>query len=800
MFIRKAKDGSDLRTCLCIRRIASSRFLLLPAVLFVAMLVTPIDAMGSSHRDRPAFNVAVMSSAADRVTGVDARLHIEVPRTVPLHQVRVLVNGNDQRDHFLVMPGTRTLSGVVDGLLMGDNTVEVAPNGRHWRGGLGRPDVVTLTLTNHPRIGPVFSGFHQYPFVCTVQKHGLGQAIMDNDSVGFPVYATDGDGNPTEEITGYSKDCSAETLLQYVYKSTGGGFQTYLPGDPKPVDMAQTTTMDGDTVDYFVRWERGTINRFIYSIATLTPFDMNPDRLDTSSWNGRLIYYFQGGVAIGHDQGDPSFSRMLYDYGLSQGYAIAYSTGNKTGTHYNLQLGGETALMVKERFIELYDTPVYTVGVGGSGGGIQQYVYGQNHKSLIDAAIPQYSYPDMVTQTIHVGDCELMEFYMDVLDGANPRWQDWTSRTLLEGMNASNTVFNPFTQALGNSECVNGWRGLSPLALNPLYGFVDGQELIEPQVAVASIEWTHFGDLVNIYGVGDDGYARSFWDNVGVQYGLDAVTSGAITPQEFMLANHIVGGWKDQPDMVQEGSPFFPPGVIDFSDWDPWSARNQNFSMDPTTPAPRTEGDLLAMQRAYEAGLVFMGDMEIPIIDWRNYLERELDMHNSHQSFAARQRLRVGQGSSDNQVIWFTDTDDDPRYDQTPEAFQVMDEWMRNIHGNPQLGVAANKPADAVDRCFDADGIEIAAGDDVWGGILDDDPEGACTTQFPVYGTSRIVADGPFKGSIFKCALQPVSAAIARGLYGVWTPSPVEQAMLEQIFPDGVCDFDQPDAGLPPGW
>ncbi|MCJ7558116.1 MAG: DUF6351 family protein, partial [Gammaproteobacteria bacterium] len=533
---------------------------------------------------------------------------------------------------------------------------------------------------------------------------------------------------------------------------------------------------------------------------TLTPFDMDPDGLDTSSWNGKLIYYFQGGVAIGHDQGDPSFSRMLYDYGLSQGYAIAYSTGNKTGTHYNLQLGGEAALMVKERFIELYDTPVYTVGVGGSGGGIQQYIYGQNHKGLIDAAIPQYSYPDMVTQAIHVGDCELMEFYMDVLDGANPRWQDWPSRTLLEGMNASNTVFNPFTQSLGNSECINGWRGLSPLALNPRYGFVDGQELIEPQAAVAAIQWTHFGDLVNIYGVGDDGYARSSWDNVGVQYGLDAVASGAITPQEFMMLNHIVGGWKDQPEMDQEGSPFFPPGVIDFGNWDPWSARNQNFSMDPTTPAPRTEGDLTAMQNAYLAGLVFMGDMEIPIIDWRNYLERQLNMHNSHQSFAARQRMRDGQGSSDNQVIWFTDTDGGSEFDQTPEAFQVMDEWMRNIHDNPHLGVAGNKPTDAVDRCFDADGNEIAAGDDVWDGILDDDPEGTCTTQFPVYRTSRIVAGGPFKGSIFKCALQPVSTAIARGLYGAWTPSPDEQAKLEQIFPDGVCDFDQPDAGLPPGW
>ncbi|HET9243478.1 MAG TPA: DUF6351 family protein [Gaiella sp.] len=53
------------------------------------------------------------------------------------------------------------------------------------------------------------------------------------------------------------------------------------------------------------------------------------------------------------------------------------------------------------------------MGVGASGGAIQQYVYGQNHPGLIDARIAQYSYPDMVTQTIHVGDCELLERWMD---------------------------------------------------------------------------------------------------------------------------------------------------------------------------------------------------------------------------------------------------------------------------------------------------------------------------------------------------------------------------------------------------
>jgi len=767
--------------------------LLLVAVsLNTAVLAFPHAARPAiASEPRPAFAVQVVSSAPDQVTGGDARLHIEVPKTVPPHQVEVWVNGTDQSDHFSLIPETRTLSGVVNGLGLGENTVTVRPNGR----GQGRPDAVDLILANHPITGPVFSGPHQHPFICSVQRHGLGQPIVDNPSEGFPVFAG-------SDIIGYSKDCSAETLVAYMYMSTAGAFQPYDLGGDRPPDMAQTTTLDGLTVDYIVRWERGTINRFIYSLAMLAPFDSSPDDLDRSAWNGKLIYYFQGGVAIGHDQGDPSGSRMLYHDGLSLGYAVAYSTGTKTGTHYNLVLGGETALMVKERFVELYDVPAYTVGVGGSGGGIQQYVYGQNHKGLIDAAIPQYSYPDMVTQAVHIGDCELLEFYMDVLDAANPRWQTWSNRTLLEGLNANDTVFNPYTQAVGASECVMGWRGLSPLAMNPWYGYAEGQELYEPPEAVAAIEWSHFGDLVNIFGVAGDGFARNYWDNVGVQYGLSAVASGEITPDEFLRLNATVGGWKNEPDMVQEGCPFVPPGCTDPTMWDPWSYRNQVFSMDGgLTPAPRTDGDLDAMRAAYQSGLVFVGDIDIPIIDWRHYLEDTLDMHNAHQSFAARQRIRDFQGSSNNQVIWFTDIGPaGPEFDQTPEALAVIDEWMGNIRANPGAGVGGNKPPRAVDRCFNADGSEIAAGHDVWNGILNGDPAGACTQRFPVYSTSRIVAGGPFRGSMFKCHLMPVADAIAAGAYGVWTPTPQEQAMLESIFPGGVCDFSQPDAGLPPGW
>jgi hypothetical protein len=148
-------------------------------------------------------------------------------------------------------------------------------------------------------------------------------------------------------------------------------------------------------------------------------------------------------------------------------------------------------------------------------------------------------------------------------------------------------------------------------------------------------------------------------------------------------------------------------------------------------------------------------------------------------------------------VIWFTAASPVPLYDQTPEAFEVIDEWMANLRANPELGVAGNKPARAVDRCFDITGAEIAAGDDVWNGILDDEPAGACTQIFPPFESSRIVAGGPISGGIFKCGLQSVDSAIAAGVYGTWVPSTAERARLLEIFPSGVCDWSQGDVGRP---
>jgi Tannase-like family of unknown function (DUF6351) len=711
--------------------------------ILAGLVLAALAAAPAAARD---VDVDVLSGRADQVSGGDALVRVEGPKG-RLDDLRVLRNGSDVTRAFALRG--RALVGLVDGLRLGRNKISVYDHRRR---------LASARLENHPIEGPIFSGPHQRPFVCKTNRPavGLGEPLVDNqEGDGFRVLAPDG------STAGWSRNCSVATRVDWLYRSTAGGNLRPLPPGPLPADVASTTTLDGRTLPFVVRRERGTINRFIYSLAMLA--DPAAAETDTSRWNRRLVYFFDGGVGIGRSQGEPGGSALNADL-LGSGYAIAHSSGTRTSVHYNMVLGGETALMTKERFVERYGVPLYTVGIGGSGGAIQQYLYGQNHPGLLDGAIPTHSYPDMVTQTIHVGDCELLERYMDVTDAANPKWRDWDNREWLEGLNSS--------RALNSSECVRGWRGLTPLAMNPLFGTAGpGTERMDPGV-MAAVHWTHWEDVKNVYGVGPDGYARQTWDNVGVQYGLKALTDGNITPAEFLDLNAKVGSWKDPGDMVQEGAPFLP------GSFDPWSLRNQRTG----DPPPRRAGSIPAMNAAYGKGLYFDGDIDIPIIDWRPYLEEELDMHNSHQSFASRRRMLDHDRRASNQVIWFSQ----PGTSKTLEAFQVMDEWLLD-----------RRPPEATDRCFTAAGDEIAHGSRVWDGILDSRPDGACTAAFPLHSTSRIVAGGPLRGGVYKCALQPVSKAIARGLYGSWSPSMAERERLEEIFPTGVCDYTKPDQGRP---
>jgi len=651
---------------------------------------------------------------------------------------------------------------------------------------------------------PTYSDHLDYPFACRTEISGLGQPLVDNhDGAGIPVYAVDESGTKTDQIVGYSKDCSLNTKVYYYYRSRESAEFMPLAGQRQDVDELR---IDGQTVPFVVRIEIGTINRHVYVIALLRGPNDTPEEPDLKYWNRKLIYQFRGGVGIGRRQGriTPDYIPDRRQQQLRQGFAIAYSTANQSSNSYDIELAEDTVARVKRQFSARYGEPYYTIGVGGSGGAIQQYLIGQNRPDLLNGGVALYSYPDMITQTTKVMDCELLEYYFDVVDAHNEKWRSWSQRAWIEGFNARDDVPNEFEllralQALsqgqwpnwsgGQTECTRSWRNLTPQIANPRYNYF--ASLFAPDV-IRKVPWTYWDNLKRVYGTDENGLARRTYDNVGVQYGLAALKQQLITITEFLRLNDAVGGWKPAIDMLPERYWLSRAALSSLADFSVWSDHNMNGKGSDGDPARRSEGDESAIAAAYRSGQVFIGRLSIPIIDFRHYLEPELDMHHTLQSFSARLRMLRSQGSAATQVIWSARKPFAP----LGEAIDVLDHWLENMRSNPDLSVVDARPEEATDRCFSETGQVIASGETVWDGVWNGKNNGVCMDKYPIFSNPRIVAGDDYAGDIFKCHLQSVDEAIANHVYAPIDMSAYREE-LHRIFPNGVCDYTRGDAARP---
>ncbi|MDK1310631.1 DUF6351 family protein [Pseudoalteromonas ardens] len=635
----------------------------------------------------------------------------------------------------------------------------------------------------------LYSGPNQYPFFCMTQESELGQPLVDNQQgLGIPVYSG-------EQVIGYSKDCSLPSQLFYfTLIEQGGSFSA--------VRLNEETARSHHSSPLF-RVEQGTINRFIYTLVMPISRQEVGNRQGQSQWNKKLIYQFNGGSGIGYRQGRQKATRVMTRQAqqLLDGYAVISSSGNKTSYTYNMLLAEDTARRVKRQFVSLYGEPLYTVGIGGSGGGLAQYLIGQNSQGILDGLIPLYSYPDMITQTTYALDCDLLNNYF-TFRADNPKaWRDWERRRLIEGLNAINEFpqkagfLQPLNQLMagfapsfpdGNSECINGYFGLSAFINNPRQGFL--RPFFSDEV-IAQTRWSYWQDLKHIFGTDEQGFGKSTWDNVGVQYGLNALREGHISFDEFIHINHHIGGWKPQSEMRQEeiALPLGTRIPIWLTLWG-----NHNITKASDGPASRHSGSIPAMEQAYRSGQVFIGKVDLPIIDARHYLENELDMHHMSASFYSRVRIAQHKGHSDNHVIWVAHKDHNP----TTAAFAAMDTWLLTMKQNPQLSAAAAKPVSLQDTCFNEDGSIYAAGSSVFDGQWNNKPQGQCQSRFPMFSTSRIQAGGGWAGDLFKCALVSVETAIEKGWYLPFNAR-AHLDILKKTFPEGVCDYTGRDVGRP---
>src|SRR5882672_8661497 len=179
--------------------------------LGAALLVT-----AQAGEDPSNFEIVTLSNRADLISGGDALVEVRVPKTVPLHQVTLLLNGRDVTATFRTDETARVMRGVLTGLVQGQNDFIADSNGR----GHGRPRA-SLTITNHPIGGPVLLGSQTTPWICATPTPVAqsGNTPASNAS-GLTTFAFDA-------------QCNIATEYKLFYRTTTAGCTSGLP-DPSP--------------------------------------------------------------------------------------------------------------------------------------------------------------------------------------------------------------------------------------------------------------------------------------------------------------------------------------------------------------------------------------------------------------------------------------------------------------------------------------------------------------------------------------------------------------------------------------
>lgn len=258
--------------------------------------------------------------------------------------------------------------------------------------------------------------------------------------------------------------------------------------------------------------------------------------------------------------------------------------------------------------------------------------------------------------------------------------------------------------------------------------------------------------MVNLFGRDPStGYANVPFSNVGIQYGLSALQSGQITPQQFADLNAHLGGL------------------------------DVNGDLSPT----RQSGQTIAFQRAYRDGAVDSASNlnQVAIIDLRG--PDPGAFHDVYRTYAMRNRLLRNFGTAANQILWQGPAPliGDPTF--TDAAIFAMDGWLARVHAdqrNVPLSekIVQDKPASVTDRCTDGTGTDVS--------------QAECDAVVQPYGTPRFVAGEPHTDDVLDCQLKPLN----RADYLPVTFTDAQWQELQQAFPNGVCDYSKPGVGQGP--
>jgi hypothetical protein len=592
--------------------------------------------------------IEVLSGRADLISGGDALVRVSLadatrPADVVLSYSR---RGHDvQRDvDGLFSKATRgELRGLVTGLPLGESELSVS---QHVGSAVY---YASITLTNHPIDGPVFSGPQIQPWACAAGTTG--------------------------------KQCSKKPVYTYSYLPvTGGAFRDYDRENPPPSgSIASTTTQTGVTVPFIVRVETGFMDRDEYRVAAL----FQPGK----PWNGlkpqpqfnhKLV--LMHGASCDTEYKTGAAPDVLHEASLGAGFVVAIHALDNPANNCNILTQAESLVMTKERVVEQYGTLRYTIGAGCSGGSLVQQQVANAYPGIYQGISPQCSFTDAWSSAQQYVDYVMLLTYFK-----NPA--RWTPGTVWEPASISQVLGHPnvanplsFTTAIPNSSDPSR-RGQTVVpGLPGLAGRCPGVD--KAQLYSASnprgVKCTLQDYMVNLFGKRKDGFANRGIGNVGIQYGLSGLRQGLLTPAQFVDINTHVGGLDIHGD--------FSTG--------------------------RFAGDLDGLKRAYSAGAVNSGNNldKVAIIDLRG--PDPGAFHDVYRTYAMRARLLRDFGTAGNQVLWRGQVPLMGDAGYKDEAIFALDRWLARVeadHRKVPLAqkILSDKPGDVGDRCTNGAGTSL---------------------------------------------------------------------------------------------
>jgi hypothetical protein len=756
--------------------------------------------------------LAVLSTRAATVTGGDAL--IGVRGVTDEETVTIRANGRDVTDAFApepdeYNPGRTLLVGLVDGLRDGDN--QIILHASHPAHGVR---TARLPVRNHPITGPVFSGPHQEPFVCRVAD------LRD--------YAPASGEGPDARPEILDEHCSIEPYVRWYYLSTrppdGLPFDPSNPSAPSevpydtwdwvelldpygpyPSDVATTVTTEGKVVPAIARVETRTINRGITRVAILDdPAARGPDApFETpEAWNGKVLYNWGASCGIGRQQGINTPNEVLsggvdaggeaIDIGpevfrpaVLQGYLVPHSSLTIFNTHCNQVLSAETMMMVREHLIETYGRHDWVMGNGASGGAIQQYTTMNSYPGLQDGGLPLVSFPDVVTTAMSPADCRLLRQLFAASGGPLLPGQS----ELHDALGRELPLYGPpWTLRKRNAITGHDFQGIcedwddmfADLLVADKGCSRIPNDLRYSRETKTGERCTLQDNLVHFMGVDPEtGFARRPIDNVGVQYGYQALLDRVISVEEFLFLNRHIGSYDD------EG-------------YGPWDPGRDDTDLARNEVQPRMAMDPDLAHDLYRYGFVTgRGAIDqAPIIDVNLYADPVpiLGFHDQVRGYVAAERIEKTFGVRETHSIWSGVV-------LTNDAWPTMHRWLdafveeRRATGGVSDDaswtdeVATARPVQGGDACVVTTAgyspVPLAVP-----GIAGDRSQ-LCEQVFGVGGSPRIAAGGPTTEDVVKCR----TTAPRRAMYPGVTFTDEQWAELNEIFADGVCDWTVPGVG-----